>query len=304
MMSNAILMALVPVFFVLLLGYAAGKFHIVDNLHVDALNALVMDFARAGVSVRGDRVGVAPRDDRAGSALPGARRDDAAALSGLVFYRARGLQGLPVGSIVTGVDDWLSESRRRWPSDHDFRRGVGRHCSGCRRIGGGLDPHQSADPDHGGNGRRQGSRRANGGAAGLDRNSACDHQAGGARARARHPVLVVGCEPRRAGPCEPRADRKFGCRRRPVSHRSHSVGAVVSAGLEDRRCNGGLGHRAPAAGSCAHLSSFRSRRMRRKRLFCSPRRPRASSESCSPSTTGWIPQGRGRWSSPAPDSAS
>ncbi|WP_315767001.1 MULTISPECIES: AEC family transporter [unclassified Bradyrhizobium] len=45
MMSNAILMALVPVFFVLLLGYAAGKLHIVDNLHVDALNALVMDFA-------------------------------------------------------------------------------------------------------------------------------------------------------------------------------------------------------------------------------------------------------------------
>lgn len=45
MMSNAILMALVPVFFVLLLGYAAGKIHVVDNLHVDALNALVMDFA-------------------------------------------------------------------------------------------------------------------------------------------------------------------------------------------------------------------------------------------------------------------
>jgi malonate transporter len=45
MMSNAILMALVPVFFVLLLGYAAGRFHVVDNLHIDALNALVMDFA-------------------------------------------------------------------------------------------------------------------------------------------------------------------------------------------------------------------------------------------------------------------
>ncbi|MCP3368005.1 AEC family transporter [Bradyrhizobium cajani] len=45
MMSHVILMALVPVFFVLLLGYAAGKFHIVDSLHVDALNALVMDFA-------------------------------------------------------------------------------------------------------------------------------------------------------------------------------------------------------------------------------------------------------------------
>jgi malonate transporter and related proteins len=43
--SNAIVMALVPVFFVLLLGYAAGKFRIVDNHQVDGLNALVMDFA-------------------------------------------------------------------------------------------------------------------------------------------------------------------------------------------------------------------------------------------------------------------
>jgi Na+-translocating ferredoxin:NAD+ oxidoreductase RNF subunit RnfB len=42
MMSNAIVMALAPVFFVLLLGYAAGKFHIVDNHQVDGLNALVM----------------------------------------------------------------------------------------------------------------------------------------------------------------------------------------------------------------------------------------------------------------------
>ncbi len=45
MTSNAIVMALVPVFFVLLLGYAAGKFRIVDNHQVDGLNALVMDFA-------------------------------------------------------------------------------------------------------------------------------------------------------------------------------------------------------------------------------------------------------------------
>jgi len=45
MMSNAIVMALAPVFFVLLLGYAAGKLHIVDNHQVDGLNALVMDFA-------------------------------------------------------------------------------------------------------------------------------------------------------------------------------------------------------------------------------------------------------------------
>ena len=45
MMPDAILMALVPVFFVLLLGYAAGRFRVVDNLHVDALNVLVMNFA-------------------------------------------------------------------------------------------------------------------------------------------------------------------------------------------------------------------------------------------------------------------
>lgn len=45
MMSHAIVMALAPVFFVLLLGYAAGRFHIVDNHHVDGFNALVMNFA-------------------------------------------------------------------------------------------------------------------------------------------------------------------------------------------------------------------------------------------------------------------
>ncbi|MHC2625466.1 malonate transporter [Bradyrhizobium huanghuaihaiense] len=45
MTSNVILMALVPVFFVLLLGYGAGRFRIVDNGHVEGLNALVMDFA-------------------------------------------------------------------------------------------------------------------------------------------------------------------------------------------------------------------------------------------------------------------
>jgi malonate transporter and related proteins len=45
MMSNPILMALAPVFFVLLLGYAAGRFRVVDNHQVDGLNALVMDFA-------------------------------------------------------------------------------------------------------------------------------------------------------------------------------------------------------------------------------------------------------------------
>lgn len=45
MTSNVILMALVPVFFVLLLGFVAGKARIVDNGHVEGLNAFVMDFA-------------------------------------------------------------------------------------------------------------------------------------------------------------------------------------------------------------------------------------------------------------------
>jgi malonate transporter len=45
MTSNAIVMALVPVFFVLFLGFFAGRFRIVDSHHVDGLNALVMNFA-------------------------------------------------------------------------------------------------------------------------------------------------------------------------------------------------------------------------------------------------------------------
>ena len=45
MTSNVIVMALVPVFFVLLLGFLAGKARIVDNGHVEGLNVLVMDFA-------------------------------------------------------------------------------------------------------------------------------------------------------------------------------------------------------------------------------------------------------------------
>jgi malonate transporter len=44
-MSNAILLALAPIFFVLLLGYAAGRYGIVDNHKIDSLNALVMNFA-------------------------------------------------------------------------------------------------------------------------------------------------------------------------------------------------------------------------------------------------------------------
>ena len=45
MLIHAILLALAPVFFVLLIGYGAGRFGVVDNSRVDSLNALVMDFA-------------------------------------------------------------------------------------------------------------------------------------------------------------------------------------------------------------------------------------------------------------------
>jgi malonate transporter len=44
-MSDATLLALAPIFFVMLLGYGAGRLRIVDNHNVDGLNALVMDFA-------------------------------------------------------------------------------------------------------------------------------------------------------------------------------------------------------------------------------------------------------------------
>jgi malonate transporter and related proteins len=44
-MSHVILMALTPVFFVMALGYVAGRWHIVENHHVSGLNALVMSFA-------------------------------------------------------------------------------------------------------------------------------------------------------------------------------------------------------------------------------------------------------------------
>lgn len=44
-MSNAVLLALAPVVFVMLLGWGAGRLRIVDNHHVDGLNTLVMGFA-------------------------------------------------------------------------------------------------------------------------------------------------------------------------------------------------------------------------------------------------------------------
>ena len=44
-MTGTILLALTPIFFVMALGYLAGRYNIVDNHHVDGLNVLVMNFA-------------------------------------------------------------------------------------------------------------------------------------------------------------------------------------------------------------------------------------------------------------------
>ena len=44
-MPHVILMALAPIFFVMALGYVAGRMRTIDNHHVGELNALVMDFA-------------------------------------------------------------------------------------------------------------------------------------------------------------------------------------------------------------------------------------------------------------------
>jgi len=44
-MTHAIVLALAPIFAILALGFAAGRFHVVDNKSVDGLNALVMNFA-------------------------------------------------------------------------------------------------------------------------------------------------------------------------------------------------------------------------------------------------------------------
>lgn len=44
-MTHTIILALAPIFFVMALGYAAGRWRIVDNRQVDGFNLLVMDFA-------------------------------------------------------------------------------------------------------------------------------------------------------------------------------------------------------------------------------------------------------------------
>jgi malonate transporter len=44
-MSHVILLALAPIFFVMVLGYVAGRLHRIDERHVAGLNSLVMEFS-------------------------------------------------------------------------------------------------------------------------------------------------------------------------------------------------------------------------------------------------------------------
>ena len=44
-MSHVILLALAPIFSVMVLGYGAGRWHRIDNRHVAGLNSLVMEFS-------------------------------------------------------------------------------------------------------------------------------------------------------------------------------------------------------------------------------------------------------------------
>ena len=133
-MSNAIVMALAPVFFVLLLGYAAGKFHIVDNHHVDGFNALVMNFAlpaslfaATASASRSQMIEQAPLFLVFG-------------LTMLMLYaawywrRACVFRRLKVRCIAAGTDDRLSESGRRRPADRRFRTRADRHGPGGRRT--------------------------------------------------------------------------------------------------------------------------------------------------------------------------
>ena len=68
-MANAILLALAPIFFVLALGYGAGRLRIRRQPSCRRPQCAGHELRAAGIAVRGDRVGPAQRDVRAGAAL-------------------------------------------------------------------------------------------------------------------------------------------------------------------------------------------------------------------------------------------
>jgi malonate transporter len=122
-MLNAILLALVPVFFVLALGYGAGRLQIVDSHNVDSLNTLVMAFAlpaslfvAAASAPRPEIIAQAPLFVILGAimlalhlvwyfvarAFWGASRPDAALQALTVSFPNMAGVGLPIASSVLG----------------------------------------------------------------------------------------------------------------------------------------------------------------------------------------------------------
>ena len=90
LMPQAILLALAPIFFVMALGYGAGRLRIVDNRQVDGLNALVMDFALPASLFVATASATRSRDACAGAALRYSRRGHAGAVfrSWYLLHRA------------------------------------------------------------------------------------------------------------------------------------------------------------------------------------------------------------------------
>ena len=87
-MPQVIFTVLAPIFFVMALGYIAGRMRTIDNHHVGEINALVMDFALPASLFAS--TGSAPRgeNDGARAALRNPRSGHADYLSALVSLRA------------------------------------------------------------------------------------------------------------------------------------------------------------------------------------------------------------------------
>ena len=119
-MLNAILLALAPVFFVMVLGYGAGRLRIVDNHNVDSLNALVMDFALpASLFVA---TASAPRSEMFAQAPLFAILGVVMLMLYLVwFFLARALWGASRSdAVAAGLDHLLSKHGRRRLADSVF----------------------------------------------------------------------------------------------------------------------------------------------------------------------------------------
>ena len=117
MMANAILLALAPIFFVMLLGYGAGRLHIVDNHQCRQPQRTGDELRAAGVAVRGNRS--APRSEMFAQAPLFLVLGVMMLLLYFAWYLAarRFFEGVPARRVAAGTDHRLSEPRRRRPAD-------------------------------------------------------------------------------------------------------------------------------------------------------------------------------------------